>query len=428
LSKEIYLSELGFINCFHSNPRGNIMHYLLSQVKDHRKRTTARFYFSPKYFIMYQTFLAGLFLLVNLSTSFASPDGDLLLISPGARATGMGEVQTALVDPMAGHFNAGSMGVFSLDHGFSFSRSSVDWRHSYLNDHDFHLDHAQLFTGRRLIKKTEDNPFELSGGLDLTRTFEDLGEFEQRGEFGEILGTYDWWERNYSAGLSLGFRRIIEIGIGYKLNYLTSEHEPEYKANNSQNRISYDWGVLFRLPLSKIFEQNNPIIPMFFDPFQFDIIPSYGYSRSNLGGTDKDPLVEIYRRGYAVEFRFDLPDISLLSFIYAQDIDKNRYNPRHMAWGDEHSGIGREISFFDAFIFRWGEYHYYSETTEGYTIQSRGLMKIIYEGSKRSEWAQGDLYKFVMNRMNFRYSHSSRELGYDSPVVDFDWIEFGISF
>ncbi|MDP8209085.1 MAG: hypothetical protein P9L92_20650 [Candidatus Electryonea clarkiae] len=346
----------------------------------------------------------------------------------------MGEVQTALLDPMAGHFNAGSMGIYSLDNNFSFAYSGTDWLKGWWNS-DLYIDHAQLFTGWKLAEKTEDNSTEISCGIDFGRRLFDLGETERRGENNEYLGMFEAWERNYSAGASIGLRNIIEIGVGIKFNYLSSNllsYENNPPIVDEESIQTYDWGVMIRLPLSNALSELYSIDPnILVSPFKIDVIPSFGYSRSNQGGNIRDPLLKINREGYALETRFDLPDISLLAFIYAQDFKMERYFPAQMGW-NEISGIGREIVFFDSFIYRWGEYydekHLDSRVTTGFTMQTRGILKIIYIVSQNQEWARGNRYEFVMNRVNIRYSRSSWEGTYNNILDTTEWVEFGISF
>ncbi|MDP8207304.1 MAG: hypothetical protein P9L92_11615 [Candidatus Electryonea clarkiae] len=382
-------------------------------------------------------FILLLFLLFSNNHANAA-SARFMLITPGARATGMGDAQVALVDPMSGHFNAGSKGVFSLDHNYSYSYTSADWLPRFNLD-DLYLNYSQLSAGWKLYEKQPDNPLEISGGIEVTRRFLNLGKTERRGENNEDLGSFESWENNYSYGVSIGFRYLAEVGIGYKLNYITSHlsefsniGNPEY--DDEVNAKAYDWGILIRLPTNTVLKEGlHYDVSESIYPFLIDFIPSYGFSKSNLGGDEMydDPLPEVHRSGYALEFRFDLPVVPLLGFIYAHDINRDRADLRSKEW-IETSGVGREITFFDSFIYRWGNYYdtwgRASRSTTGFTFQSSGILKIIHLSSQHQEWAKGELYDFVMTRMNFKYSRSLFHAGEGQPLTDTEWIELGISF
>ncbi|MDP8209087.1 MAG: hypothetical protein P9L92_20660 [Candidatus Electryonea clarkiae] len=100
-------------------------------------------------------FLSFILLSPFLSVNVANAYGNFLLMAPGARATGMGEAQVALVDPMSGYFNAGSNGIFSLDHVFSISHSNMDWifeADPYEPDRELSLDYSQVFAGWKIYR------------------------------------------------------------------------------------------------------------------------------------------------------------------------------------------------------------------------------------------------------------------------------------
>ncbi|MDP8209084.1 MAG: hypothetical protein P9L92_20645 [Candidatus Electryonea clarkiae] len=364
--------------------------------------------------------------------------GRLHQVSPGARAAGMGEAQTALLDPLAGHFNPGSMGIYSLDHRFSFSYFSANWQDIYYTP-ILYMDHTQIFTGLKLEEKTKDNSLEISCGIDLGRRYFDLGDRELRGENNEYLGTYNPWEKHYSVGVSLGLRRIIEFGAGYKLNFLTSEFVGYWGhpgVDYGYNDRSFDLGVLIRLPFNNALDEMNIInLNKFVSPFTIDFIPSFGYSQSNLpiDNFNNENIPEVYRNGYALEFRLDHPAVPLMIFIFAQDnIKEKDIRFRYPLEWIETSGIGREISFFDSFIYRWGEYYYGkhgdSRITTGFTMQTRGIFNILYSIEHNRKSGKGNWYNFVMNRVNIGYSRLSREGKYQNYLVPTEWLELGINF
>ncbi|MDP8285634.1 MAG: hypothetical protein RAP03_03115, partial [Candidatus Electryonea clarkiae] len=290
-------------------------------------------------------------------------------------------------------------------------------------------------------------PLEISGGLEVTKRFIDEGEYVVRDDLYGIISTGNLWERNYTYGVSIGLRYIAELGIGYKTDFITSHLGSNFpNSGNDRNARAYDWGILLRLPINNALKEvYNINTQRLIDPFTIDIIPSFGYSNSNLGDNKVygQPLPEINRRGYALEFRIDLPVVPLLAFIYTQDFNDIRYDipsgdndiRYDIPSGDngyKTGGVGREFSFFDSFVYRWGNYydtegHLFKSTT-GYSLQSKGILKIIHLATQDQEWAEGELYNFVMNRLNFKYSRSFWKAGSNYDISDSAWIELGISF
>ncbi|MDP8207303.1 MAG: hypothetical protein P9L92_11610 [Candidatus Electryonea clarkiae] len=357
-----------------------------------------------------------------------------LLISPGARATGMGEAQTALVDPMSGHFNPGSMGIFSLDHNFAASHSYVDYLPAFKID-DLYFNYTSLFAGWTFYKEEGERTRQISIGIEYSRSFLNLGRVEVWNNEGDLIYQIEPWDKNESYALSVGLRHFIEMGVGYKSDAIKL-HRADFHSyeENDQSAEAYDWGVLFRLPL------NNALTEVFnykplesIKPFRVDIIPSYGYSNSNLGCDLQYnvPLPAIKRKGYGLEFRCELPDYHLFSFIYAQDFNKQKVHNVSKEWINT-GGVGREVNFFNSFLYRWGNYYdtwgSLFNATSGFTIKSNGITNYLYTRSQKQGKSYGKFYKLIMTRTNINYSKSFWDAGEGHPVTNTEWIEFGISF
>lgn len=356
-------------------------------------------------------------------------------ISPGARSTGMGEAFVALVDPASAHINPGAMGVFALDHVASYGRSSADWLPHW--DLNLEMVYSHYFVGYNLKRSVSGLPYELAVGLDYHRQlFFDPGDSPWTDEEGNIIGTGSSWEKNDAIGASFGFRYVVEAGIGVSFNNI-SYNFPTYAGGESwaQGR---DWGWLVRLPLN---EAINRIWDFNIDnhtgPVHLNFTPSLGYSRNNVLNyrpllASRDDLREISRNGYALDLTADLDSLRLFQFIYAREAAEHK-----IYWGSgviSSDGLGYEINLLDTYQYRWGHYgepDYYvvSRKTSGYTLQTRGLNRLVYQMFLRKEFPENTLLGIMVKNLNLKYTRS--EWNADDPESAIDntvWTEFGISF
>lgn len=168
------------------------------------------------------------------SALFAQAGGSavpFLLISPDARASGMGECGTAVADNLyAVHWNTGGLG-FQHDQqvALSFSR----WLPQF---------NADLFysygTYGRYFK-------ELDGMVAANFILMNLGQFERRDINGNKLGTFR--SNEFAIGLAYGTLIADDLGAGVQLRYIQSNLAPAQPGQTAPGvgvSGGFDFGLL----------------------------------------------------------------------------------------------------------------------------------------------------------------------------------------
>lgn len=170
------------------------------------------------------------------SALFAQAGGSavpFLLISPDARASGMGECGTAVADNLyAVHWNTGGL-AFQRDQqvALSFSR----WLPQF---------NADLFysygTYGRYFK-------ELDGMVAANFILMNLGQFERRDINGNKLGTFR--SNEFAIGLAYGTLIADDLGAGVQLRYIQSNLAPAQPGQTAPGvgvSGGFDFGLLWK--------------------------------------------------------------------------------------------------------------------------------------------------------------------------------------
>lgn len=156
-----------------------------------------------------------------------------LLISPDARAGGMGEVGTAIADNInAIYWNPGGLG-FQNKRQIAMSYSK--WLPQF---------NADLFYGYATAGQYFE---EIDGMVAVNFIYMNLGEFTRTNQGGQELGTFR--SNEFALGLSYGTKIAEDVGAGVQLRYIQSNLAPANGPNEAAGTgISggFDLGVLWK--------------------------------------------------------------------------------------------------------------------------------------------------------------------------------------
>ena len=163
----------------------------------------------------------------------SEPSAIFLMISPGARAGGMGETNVALVDDAyATYWNPAGLSYIK---GNEFSIMHANWL-PQLNLPDLFYDFA-----------TYVHHFEGIGTLGLSTTYLNMGEQERRDEHNNFLGTFSSYEM--AVGLSYGTQLAENLAVGSTVKYIYSNlcvfGTGEQQGKGTGSSVGVDLGLLW---------------------------------------------------------------------------------------------------------------------------------------------------------------------------------------
>ncbi|MBL7999108.1 MAG: PorV/PorQ family protein [Candidatus Kapabacteria bacterium] len=186
---------------------------------------------------MMQSLLTGLFFLAATSGLFAQAGGaavPFLLISPDARASGMGETGTAIADNInAIHWNTGGLAFqqkrqIALTYSKWLPQFNADLFYSYGT-------YGQYFK-------------ELDGTIALNFIFMNLGQFQRTSDNGTALGA-PFRSNEFAVGLSYGTLIGDDLGAGVQLRYIQSNLSPAVPGQQAPGvgvSGGFDFGLLWK--------------------------------------------------------------------------------------------------------------------------------------------------------------------------------------
>ncbi len=252
-----------------------------------------------------------------------------LLISPDARASGMGECGTALADNInAIYWNTGGL-AFQQKRQFSFTYSK--WLPQF---------NADLFYSYGTYGQYVPD---LDGTIAINAILMNLGQFQRTDEAGGVHGTFRSDE--FALGLSYGTLIGDDLGAGVQLRYIRSNLAPA-QANQTAAGVGvsggFDFGLLWKpsqLDLGEGFDLSDRL--------------NLGLNLQNVGPkmtyrNESDPLPTMLRLGVACNVvRDEFNDLTFTVDMGKLLVKRNGANsdalPRSFvtAW----SVPGQELSF-----------------------------------------------------------------------------------
>lgn len=395
----------------------------------------------PKRFVFLLSFF-GTFMLFSNLFSITSAALLPLLISPSARANGMGCTYTALMadDPMAVRFNPAVLGRVAEEYYFaaSFHPVKTPWLISFVDD--MSISTQTYLIGYNFQKQYPKFPMNI--GLGYSRTYFDYGlQVAPWPDSPEPIRHFRSWDRSTDFSIGLCCDYFIKASAGITFKSIESNLDNYWHDNPSVKVNARDWGILIEMPFLQIVQRANFLTnsSKTFLPFY---TPVFSYSVCNIGdkityedAAQADPLPRTANIGigyeggilkkmngkewkiismkWAVEeedllikndqsgswkYRTGLADIHPFN-----DLIRNRGN----AEAFKHKGC--EINLLDFFMLRKGRYEDVEGrvcyTTEGTGFSLSGIFKLIY--SINSDFRNNILIDILANHLNIQYHTSS---------------------
>ncbi|MDO9548357.1 MAG: PorV/PorQ family protein, partial [Candidatus Marinimicrobia bacterium] len=174
-------------------------------------------------------------LLVGSTAAFAQSEAGAvwLLINPGARSAGMGEVGAAIADDAyATFYNPAGLGFLT---GRELSMTHTNWLPNLAND--IYYD----FIGYRHFVR---NVGMLGGNIILLN----LGEQERMDEYANYLGTFASYMLAATGSYGTALSRTSSIGVNVKMihQHLTDQGAGKEKGKGTSTNFAFDVGYIKR--------------------------------------------------------------------------------------------------------------------------------------------------------------------------------------
>lgn len=333
-----------------------------------------------------------LLLLTTSLKSFGQAGGaavPFLLISPDARASGMGEVGTAIADDINAVFwNSAGLGFHDY-----FAPSDLD------DDEDIPYRQVSLTYSRWLPQFNADLYYaygtigqyfeELDGTVALNFILMNLGEFTKTYETGEVGGKF--LSEEFAIGVSYGTMIARDLALGFSLRYIRSNLAPVSEGTGNEAGVgvsgSLDIGLLWK--------------PSELNVFGLDMSErlGLGFNLSNVGPkmtyrAESDPLPTMLRLGAAYTVvRDDFNDLTLAidmgKLLVKRDSLGSDPIPKSLVTGWENPGV--ELSI--------GAEYWYSQLVAiraGYFTEPSAL-------GNRKYWNFGAGVRYKMFSLDFSY-------------------------
>ncbi len=170
-----------------------------------------------------------------------------LLISPDARASGMGETGTAVADDINSiYWNPGGLGFLDyFKNADGETDPSLPYRQVALSFSPWLPQfNADLFYSYGTIGQHFDA---IDGTVALNFIFMNLGEFTRTLESGDVLGKFI--SNEFSFGISYGTMVAPDLGVGFQLRYIQSNLTPTSVGQQDAGTgisAGFDLGVLWK--------------------------------------------------------------------------------------------------------------------------------------------------------------------------------------
>ena len=187
--------------------------------------------------------LIFVFSLITVSNVFAVSEAAVLflLISPGARASGMGESFVALADDATAiYWNPGGLAFLE---GKEIIFMHCKWLPGLVDDMFY-----EFASYRHYVES-------IGGTIAANVTYLNMGEQVWTGEGGDEMGRF----QSYDFAITLGYATKVtdNVGLGVNVRYIQSMLAPDWvdvgqeKGSGSGNAFAFDVGVLWKLGFIK---------------------------------------------------------------------------------------------------------------------------------------------------------------------------------
>ncbi|HEX7344463.1 MAG TPA: hypothetical protein VF398_09370 [bacterium] len=360
-----------------------------------------------------------------------------LMLSPSARANGMGEALVAVADAELTYFNPAALGLFALDYLGAIGWSSCQLFENYALDVPLRHFYANLGLDSRKFDPRQS--FNAAVAVQYRSQMIDYGETEGRDENNMPSGTFHSYEYNRAMLFAFGFEYGVEIGLGGSVGFLRSHLAPRPPGgaeipDGDRTGRSFDMGAQLRVPLRKVtqkFWHWDALEAM--SPLALEISPSIGWARLNMGeglGGSK-PLPECDRYGAAVALELTYQDVHLVDLLWTRSLTDHAVAENHAGEAFEEKGWGVEIMLADMFSYRFGEYSTntpeINRKTFGITAQTIGLTKALYEFRLKERNSIPPILQYLFTHCSMSFSTSWWETS-NQILEERDWAEIKLIF
>ena len=319
---------------------------------------------------------------------------EFLLISPGARAGGMGEANVAIAnDATAAYWNpAGLAGLEKRE----FTIMHAKWLPQFNLD-DIYYDFASYV-----------HKWEGLGTFGLSATYLSLGEQVRTSERGDELGRFSSY--NLALAGSYGTKLNDKLAIGLTLKYiylkLADFGAGEEKGKGTGYSVAADFGVLYKSPWTNRLTFGANLSNMgpkisFIDASQADPIPTnlkFGAAYKLLDGEYNE-----------LTFTFDVN--KLLVVKHEDGSSDSFYKAMFSSWTDEYQGTLKRLSSSIGAEY-W--YNHIFALRTGYFYEDIGKRRFLTFGAG---------LRFSIYGFDFGYISADKE---GSPLAD--TMRFSLSF
>jgi long-subunit fatty acid transport protein len=284
----------------------------------------------------------------------ASTAVPFLLISPGARASAMGESGVAVADDASAVFwNPAGLG---FQKGMELGLSHSNWLPQFQQS-DLFFEYANFKMGMPSI----------NGTVGAALTFLNLGQFERRDEANNLLGNFKSFELAFTGSYGTRIDEDLALGIGLHVIHssLSQIGTGAEQGSGTATAIAGDIGVLYR--------PSKFMLP--FTDLEIGDHFSLGFALSNMGPSityidqlQSDPLPTTMRLGTAIDLIKE--EYNRLTWtidatkLIIRRTDKKADNfftaatkNNYFNWNSYTLGTGLEYWYSDFVALRFGFFH-----------------------------------------------------------------------
>lgn len=368
--------------------------------------------------------LAAALLVAQGEPAAATPESRaaalFLLISPSVRVNGMGQAGVALYDEPAGYYNPGAAALASPAHTLQsrFYLSEMPWLPALLDDVSY-----SYFAGQAAVERVL-NGERLRAALYGYRTKVDFGEQIRTDERGNPIDTFASADASNNLGISLAWRSVVEIGVGYTTKWISSDLVVEAGLERDRGEGSaraYDFGLMAVVPMVGVLERLTGRELTLHQHLRPTLDVGVGVAWQNRGGEtiayingyQADPLPANRRHGWSGSLGMDWNSDSLKLAIGRVTFSTETYRPQiegvHITSRAEDDKSGIEISILETVSIRRGTYDDFDGEvrlkTSGWTVKSDGLFKfLLYQQDSTPSSSAGDALQFLARHLSIRWS------------------------
>ncbi len=213
-------------------------------------------------------------------------------------------------------------------------------------------------------------------------------------------------ERYRSATFSGSIRSLIDIGIGFTYNHYTYEYpgiEDDEKNGSSANIGVYARWRSPELPLTA----RGPNVPKE-ETLTGQFIPAVSYSSNNITLKKPGESVDFNRHiryGFSAEVILRYKCFPILSFLYTNELMRDKEARYYDNLKDETHGIGYQVDVLNTFEWRTGAYHvpdwsYNGRDNNGYTIKTDGVFTLLKRRCSQP------VPNYILNHFSFEFTES----------------------